>query len=254
MKTEADEKQDRFPLTPLRALVASIGIYIASQIVAVSLVAVYVTTARTELDLETWLEGSVFAQFAVYLLISAIGISAIWLIIRRSRESWRSIGLKKPALVDIFYALGGYACYFMLYFVSVLVLGLLVPEIDFEQQQQIGFSREVAGLSLAAVFVSLVVLPPLYEELLARGLLYTGLRTKLKVWTAALITSLLFAAAHLQWGEGAPLLWAAAIDTFVLSLILIWLREKTGSLWPAIGLHAIKNCIAFLLLFVFNVS
>jgi membrane protease YdiL (CAAX protease family) len=65
---------------------------------------------------------------------------------------------------------------------------------------------------------------------------------------------LLFAAAHLQWGSGAPLLWVAAIDTFVLSMVLSTLREKTGSLWSAIGLHAIKNGVAFTLLFVLRLG
>jgi membrane protease YdiL (CAAX protease family) len=60
----------------------------------------------------------------------------------------------------------------------------------------------------------------------------------------------LFAVAHLQFGSGAPLLWIAAIDTFVLSLFLIYLKDKTDSLWAPILLHMLKNFIAFMALFV----
>jgi membrane protease YdiL (CAAX protease family) len=36
-------------------------------------------------------------------------------------------------------------------------------------------------------------------------------------------------------------------------MVLAYLREKTGSLWPPIGLHALKNFVAFMALFVFKV-
>lgn len=94
------------------------------------------------------------------------------------------------------------------------------------------------------------MLPPLVEELLMRGFLYKGLKNGLRRAWAVLITSALFAIAHLQFGSGSALLWAAAIDTFVLSLVLIYLVEKSRSLWPAIGVHAMKNGFAFLFLFV----
>jgi len=129
----------------------------------------------------------------------------------------------------------------------------LFPSLNFEQEQEIGFSTAVSGLTLVPIFISLVVLPPVVEEILARGFLYTGLRTKLKPILATLITSVLFAVAHLQWGEGAPLLWVAAIDTFVLSMVLCYLRETTGRLAAPIMLHAIKNGIAFAALFIFKV-
>jgi len=57
----------------------------------------------------------------------------------------------------------------------------------------------------------------------------------------------------LQARSGQPLLWVAGIDTFILSLVLIYLREKTDSLYASIGLHMLKNTIAFLGLFVFKV-
>lgn len=252
---KVSDKKPGFGLTPLRAVIASIGIYLASQIIAIYLVAAYgFANGETTDSIDAWLENSASAMFAVYSLIAAIAVLTIGLIIRRGSQTWASIGLKKARLKDVLYAVVGYGYYLPLYFAVSILVGILFPVIDFEQQQQLGFGTSVSGLSLVAVFASLVVLPPLYEEILARGLLYTGLRSKLKFLPAALVTSGLFAAAHLQWGNETPLLWAAAIDTFVLSMVLVTLREKTGSLWPAIGLHAIKNFVAFMLLFVFKVS
>jgi membrane protease YdiL (CAAX protease family) len=82
--------------------------------------------------------------------------------------------------------------------------------------------------------------------------LYKGLRNKFSFPVAAVATSLLFALGHLQFGSGAPLLWVAGLDTFVLSVVLCYLREKTGSLWPGIMIHAAKNAVAFSVLFLFK--
>jgi membrane protease YdiL (CAAX protease family) len=74
----------------------------------------------------------------------------------------------------------------------------------------------------------------------------------MKIVPAVILTSLIFASAHLPEGGAAGLLYIAALDTFILSLVLIYLREKTGGLWASITLHAIKNGIAFVALFVLH--
>jgi len=60
-----------------------------------------------------------------------------------------------------------------------------------------------------------------------------------------MVTSLVFGLAHLEFGSGGPLVWAAAIDTFLLSIILVYLRERTGALYAGILLHMLNNFIAF---------
>jgi len=55
-------------------------------------------------------------------------------------------------------------------------------------------------------------------------------------------------------GSGEPLLWIAALDTFILSFVLIYLKEKTGSLWPPIGLHMLKNSLAFISIFILHIT
>ena len=89
---------------------------------------------------------------------------------------------------------------------------------------------------------------------MARGLLYSSLKKAMPIAGAAVITSLIFAAAHLPEGGAAGPLYVAAIDTFILSLVLVYLREKTGSLWSSITLHSFKNGVAFVLLFVLHIN
>lgn len=252
-KSETQTKKAA-PLSPGVAVSATVAIYFLAQITGINLL--YLITdlmGWSQARFTRWLDTNVAAQFFAYAVTAFIGLLAIRLVLKWSRLGWQQIGLKRPKPVDVFYGLVGYGYYLPLYVVSSIIVAMLFPTLDFQQQQQLGFSTQVAGLELVMVFASLVILPPVYEEILCRGLLYTGLRSRYNIWIAGAVTSGLFALAHLQWGSGAPLLWAAAIDTFVLSVVLISLREKTGSLWPSISLHAIKNLVAFSLLFVFKV-
>ena len=66
---------------------------------------------------------------------------------------------------------------------------------------------------------------------------------------AAIVTSLIFASAHLPEGVGG-LLWVGFIDTFILSMVLVYLREKTNGLYSGMMLHALKNGVAFYVLYL----
>ncbi len=173
---------------------------------------------------------------------------------KKRKSSFAAIGLnRKPILKDFLYAVLAAVAYFVIYLFILSVITKLIPSLNIEQKQELGFDN-VAKYQLPLVFLSLVILPPIIEEITARGLLYSGLRNKYKIPQAALLTSFLFAIAHLQAGSGNPLLWVAAIDTFILSFVLIYVKEKTGSLWSSIALHGIKNLIAFMSIYVWHLA
>ena len=199
--------------------------------------------------------NSSLGQFAVVTLVEIISVGLVYFFIKKIRRtSLKTIGVVMPRGRDIIYALAGLGVYFLSYIPLMLAIKAVFPGLDMDQKQELNFNFGATGPELLIIFVSLVILPPLAEEFLVRGFLYTGIRTKLKPILAGIITSLIFAMAHLQWGSGKPLLWLAAIDTFVLSMVLVYLRQKTGSLWPGIGLHFIKNGIAFVVLFILKIS
>jgi uncharacterized protein len=255
MKQMSHQVPDRKRLGygPVSALFVTITAFIGSQIfvgIWASLLPVFL--GWDESQTRMWLNTSVFAQFLTVFTLEAVFLYIIWLFLQFMRVKLSEIGLVKPVWKDIGYALAGYAVYFAAFVLITSIAQQITPVIDLEQEQEIGFSKETTGAALGLVFLSLVILPPIAEEIATRGFLYTGLRSKLPKVFAAILTSLLFAAAHLQWGNGAPLLWVAALDTFVLSLILVYLREKTGSLWSPIMVHMIKNGMAFLVLFIFK--
>jgi membrane protease YdiL (CAAX protease family) len=120
--------------------------------------------------------------------------------------------------------------------------------VDLDQKQELGFDHLKGNIEYVMAFVSLVIIPPFVEEAIFRGFLYTGLRKKLPFIYAALATSLLFAVPHLLESSSGPL-WIAGIDTFLMSLVLCHLREKTGALWAGMLIHFLKNGIAFIALY-----
>lgn len=241
------------PWSPWLAVGFVIAVYYLSQILSSLLVSLYPAAHHWSVArANDWLQGSVIAQFIYVLIAESLTLGTIYLFLRQYKRTFRAIGFRKPRWSDVGGGLLMLPLYYVSYIVIVDVVAKLIPALNINQSQQIGFDTAAGIGSLALTFISLVILPPLVEETMVRGFLYTSLKKGLPQLAAALVASAIFASAHLQVGSGAPLLWIAAIDTFVLSLFLIYLRERTGSLWASMILHACKNGIAFAAIFIFH--
>ncbi len=224
----------------------TIGIFIIGQLIGAVVLNVFLElTGSGPIHLNS---SNVVHTFLFILFADASMIGLVLWFIKRKSITMNDIGLNKPALKYIGYALLGFGTYFAAYITFVLVSGWLFTSLNLNQEQDIGFSSATRGNGLALIFISLVLIPPITEEILMRGFLFGGLRKHLNFLLATMITSLFFALAHLPSGKDG-LLWIGAIDTFILSLVLCYLRETTRSLWPPIGVHMIKNFVAFLVLF-----
>ncbi len=229
----------------------AIFIYFAAQFLASLIIIIYPRLHHwNSATSQDWLNSSVAAQFFYVLIAEALTFGAIAWFIKRQGNNLRAIGWRGLRLKDIAAALGGFAMYFIAYAVILSLVSHFVPSINVTQKQDTGFQTAHGSLSLILTFISLVVLPPIVEETVFRGFVFGGMRNKLPFIWSAVLTSLLFASAHLQFGSGHPLLWVAALDTFTLSMVLCFLREKSHSLWPGILVHGLKNGIAFLSLFI----
>ena len=85
-------------------------------------------------------------------------------------------------------------------------------------------------------FCAVVILSPIAEEILFRGLLYTRLKQGMPKLAALLISSAIFGFVH---GEA---IWAVA--GFMGGLALAWVFESTGSLAACIIVHMVNNLAA----------
>lgn len=95
--------------------------------------------------------------------------------------------------------------------------------------------KHFSAAKLLLVFVSAVVMAPLIEELVFRGVMQTSLLHVFGMsrWAAMLYTATLFSLTH-AW----VVPWQNLITLFVLGLVFGYLYERTGSLLVPILTHA----------------
>ena len=86
---------------------------------------------------------------------------------------------------------------------------------------------------LIAVFLLVGVIAPVAEEVLFRGVVFSGLRDSWGEGWAIVVSSVLFGVIHLQ-----PLVM---IPTAILGLLLAKIFSMTRSLWASIALHSAYN-------------
>ena len=154
------------------------------------------------------------------------------------------IGLSRGVkFIDIRYFLADLP---MFYVVNIVVAGLATYLLGSEimgQDQNIGFAMSGnTTWQLVLIFITVVIVAPVIEEIVMRGFLFKKIRKNMPFWPTAILISLIFAAAHGQVNVG--------IMTFIMSMFCCWIREKTGAIWGAIFLHMFVNGLAFFLLFV----
>lgn len=237
------------------SILGTMWIYLSVPVLAAIMLVLYkVPSGYSTEQLQTWLSASVVAQFFYILIVEVITVAVIFFLLKLFKWSWRSIGLVKPNWYDPLLGVAAAVPYFAIFIVLSDLVTRLVPSFDPTQEQQIGFETATQNWQLALIFVGLVILVPLVEEILFRGFLYTGLKKWLPRIAAMVLVSLFFAIPHLGgsasgWNSLSGLLWVAGLDTFILGLFLVGLREYTGNLWASITLHAVKNCVGFVFLF-----
>lgn len=94
-------------------------------------------------------------------------------------------------------------------------------------------SRSTEGMFWSVLVC--VILAPIAEEVFFRGFLYAGLRNRLGLGWAIVVSAAFFALAYLP---------AAFVPTVLIGVILAVMYEMSGSLWPGIAARAALGFIA----------
>lgn len=190
----------------------------------------------------------ILAQLVVtalsYTLAAGVIIGVSQLIEPASRQKLRYLlGVHRIMnFKDILYGFLGYGGYFMTTIAVSLLVQALWKDFPIDQMQQVGFNNLSLPIEYVYAFLALVIIAPIFEELIFRGYLFGHIRKKFSFWVTATLVSFIFAAIHVQLN--------VAVDVFMLSLVLCYIREHTGAIWGSVVLHMIKNAIAFYLLFM----
>jgi membrane protease YdiL (CAAX protease family) len=185
-----------------------------------------------------------FAQTTIVILcFQGASLGWIALFLRVNRISWREAFGLPPSFPGKTIALGAVAGVLVLPLMWVLqwLSQLVMPILHLTPVAQTAVTElQKPGLSAAqkiAFGVFTILLAPVAEEVLFRGILYPSIkqagRPRLALWG----TSTFFAALHLNAASLVPLL--------VLALILVFLYEFSESLLAPILAHSIFNAANF---------
>lgn len=112
------------------------------------------------------------------------------------------------------------------------IMDLLSGVVIFETPD---FSTSDSLISNICLIIYAVIVAPVSEELIFRGLILGKLKQYGYVF-ATIIVSLLFALMHGNLPQSIP--------TFIVSLFLCWVTLQSNSIIPAISIHMINNAVA----------
>lgn len=150
--------------------------------------------------------------------------------------SWRALGLSTVPWRPIVSAA-------LLGFSLPILFGVLANSLlDGMESAPTPFDAAISPAEILIISALVVLIAPLVEELIFRGVLLPVLRHRVATWLAVLITSTLFTALHTQYflSDTASTLFSLG-SVFVLGLLAATLYLRAGSLWPSIALHASYN-------------
>jgi membrane protease YdiL (CAAX protease family) len=157
-------------------------------------------------------------------------------ILGRRKASWRLLGFNAFSGGAMGVGCGIIVITYAAIFIHNVTLMLLGVPTQAETLVDLLDSAPVAvAVALAGILVA-----PFVEEIFFRGFVFQGLRQTYGWNKAALVSSALFGALHMQL--------VALVPTFLLGYALAIIFNRSNSIWPGIILHALVNALAIVVL------
>lgn len=217
----------------LRWLAVYIGSYLGGPFLAGTLYGIldmiFPALSKAEAAELFYFAGAMLLQAGLVFLLVKL------LILDPQNAGWETVGFQRPRKgAVLFYGIGGG----LVMFAGILALSSLVaffqPTIE-PQYFQTLVEDSSNGVQIFLLLLSGSILAPMMEEVLFRGLLYTGLKERIGVWPAILVAGMIFGAVHLDIWRFLPLAFGGAA--------LCWTYQKTGNIWINMIAHGLWNGI-----------
>src|SRR5579859_1098033 len=173
-----------------------------------------------------------FLPITLQLLFYGMLFAVIYLLVvtYHHRPFWSSLNWRKPTARQVIgYVLGG----------LMMAIGVQLAPTILPDQQSFPLERMFTSpLAAYAVAAFAVLIAPLMEELIFRGVLFAVFERRVGVRFAVATTTVLFAALHVPEYRGA---WNHVLLICLVGGIFSLARGLTGSLAPSIFLHFAYN-------------
>jgi uncharacterized protein len=219
----------RPPWPPWYAPVALLGTFVAISFAALPVLPLLLLSGLSDTMGALALLVLAMLQDGVF-----VGAAILFAAFKRKPRAWHFGARSTPFWPTLGWTVLAFA---LMLGIEIGVLELFEPD-DTEIEEL----QELSAVAAIAISIVVVLLAPVAEEIFFRAFFYRALRTRLRVWSASLITGCVFASVHLQyWTE--PIL-LVVIAAFGIGQCLLY--ERTGSLFAVIATHAAFNTFASL--------
>ena len=153
----------------------------------------------------------------------------------RVRRVFDALGFRKVSLRRAAYWIAGLMlAIFAVNFLYSSIITFFHLNLQTNDQVLLAHSKQEPITTYATLFAA-VFIAPFCEEIFFRGFVFPGLRHRMPVGAAIVVSSLLFAIAHADPGSFPVLL--------IIGLALAFIRWRTASIWPGMFLHMLNNGI-----------
>ena len=134
--------------------------------------------------------------------------------------------------------------YFVAFLPVILIMSFLCKLMlfEYEEQKLVLEIKKNFNNNLFFNFFLIIIVAPIIEEIVFRGLFYKTLKNFIPFVQASIISSLIFAIIHENI--------LSLTILFLLSLYLTWIYERTNSILYPILTHSIFNFLNLLLIYI----
>ena len=169
------------------------------------------------------------AQSALIVLLELAYLLPVIFIFAWRRIDWKAIGFGKFDLNTL-----GLGCGLLVgAYILIILHNLLLFALGVDTQGE-EIVKVFKGLNSPIwFFIVGAVIAPFVEETFFRGFLFQGFRERYGWKVGIVLSSAIFAAAHLDL--------VALIPTFILGSVLAYVYHRSNSVWPGIFLHFLVN-------------
>ena len=207
-------------------------LYFLMDVIIVWAVEAIVSAAPSDASLQS-ISGNAGALASAIFL--AVSIPVFYSIYKRDCNMPSSWLNKKPGYIALLVLIGALASHGLSTLVSVFRLDSLIG--NYNEIQNTIFSA-----SPVLVVLQTVILAPLSEELLFRGIIYKRLEGYFEnFWLSAVISSAIFGLYHMNLAQG--------VFAFLFGLLLCAVYDKLQNLWAPVVVHAGANLLSVVLIY-----
>lgn len=222
LKTALQQKES--PLLLLDSKDTLIVLLVLVICEAASIAFIKIVQASSSLSLVT-----INLFFEIFILFVALEL------LKKRKLSLGNIHFSKPSLPGILKKLPFlYTAMFAIFFLGGLLSFVICKKFGIEYTPSVTefIMKEKDYRVLVILGIEAVIIAPVVEEILFRGIIYNSFKRRNALF-AAVISSFIFALFHKEI--------AALIPIFILGLAFALIYEKYKNLWHCILLHALHN-------------